>query len=100
MNPHETDRRHFERLIAYARPIIVLLTLIALLQQPVSQHAHRSISFLVGYLVLSCCVILFEKFVPSRSWHLPLFVDLIALGYFMIVSPTMVPAWFPYLFVC
>ncbi len=100
MNPHETDRRHFERQIAYARPIIVLLALIALLQQQSSLHARRTISFLIGYFVLSCCVILLEKILPSRSWHLPLVFDLAALGYFMIVSPTMVPAWFPYLFVC
>jgi two-component system sensor histidine kinase DegS len=100
MNPHETDRRHSERQIAYARPIIVLLALIALLQQPASQHAKRSISFLIAYLVLSLCAVLFEKIVPSRSWHLPLICDLVALGYFMVVSPSMVPAWFPYLFVC
>jgi signal transduction histidine kinase len=100
MNPHETDRRHIERQIAFARPIIVLLTLIAMLQQPSAQHANRPISFLTGYLVLALCVILFEKIFPSRTWHLPLFVDLVALGYFMIVSPSMVPAWFPYLFVC
>jgi signal transduction histidine kinase len=49
---------------------------------------------------VSLFAVLFEKIVPSRSWHLPLFCDLVALGYFMIVSPTMVPAWFPYLFVC
>jgi signal transduction histidine kinase len=100
MNPHETDRRHIERQIAYARPITVLMTLIALLQQPSSLHANRPISFLIGYLILSFCAIIFEKIFPSRTWHLPLFVDLVALGYFMIVSPSMVPAWFPYLFVC
>jgi signal transduction histidine kinase len=100
MNPHETDRRHIERQIAYARPITVLMTLIALLQQPSSQHANRPISFLIGYLILAFCAILFEKIFPNRTWHLPLFVDLVALGYFMIVSPSMVPAWFPYLFVC
>ena len=100
MNPHETDRRHFERQIAYARPIIVLLALIALLQQPASLHARRTISFLIGYLVLSICAVLLEHIVSSRSWHVPLFFDLVALGYFMIVSPSMVPAWFPYLFVC
>jgi signal transduction histidine kinase len=100
MSPHETDRRHFERQIAYARPIIVLLALIALLQQQSSEHARRAISFLIAYLVLSLCAIVFEKLVPSRSWHLPLLCDLVALGYFMVVSPSMVPAWFPYLFVC
>jgi two-component system, NarL family, sensor histidine kinase DegS len=100
MNPHETDRRHFERQIAYARPIIVLLALIALLQQPSSQHAKRTISFLIAYLVISICAVLIERIFTSRSWHLPLIIDLVALGYFMVVSPSMVPAWFPYLFVC
>jgi two-component system, NarL family, sensor histidine kinase DegS len=100
MNPHETDRRHFERQIAYARPIIVFLALIALLQQPSSQHARRAILFLIIYAVVSVWVILFEKIVPSRAWHLPLVCDLLALGAFMIISPSMIPAWFIYLFVC
>ena len=100
MNPHETDRRHFERQIAYARPIIVFLALIALLQQPSSPHAKRAILFLTIYAVVSVGVILFEKIVPSRAWHLPLVCDLLALGAFMIISPSMIPAWFIYLFVC
>jgi signal transduction histidine kinase len=100
MNPHETDRRHFERQIAYARPIIVLLALIALLQQPSSQHAPGVITFLLFYFVIACGAILLEKLISSRPWHLPLICDLVALGYFIVVSPSMVPAWFPYLFVC
>jgi signal transduction histidine kinase len=99
MTPHETDRRHFERQIAFARPIVVLLTLIALLEQPSSRYAKRAISFLVTYLVLSLLALFFEKMLSDRSWHLPLAVDLIALGFFMVISPSTVPAWFPYLFV-
>jgi signal transduction histidine kinase len=100
MSPHETDRRHFERQIAFARPIIVLLTLIALLQQPASQYAKRSITFLLAYLALSILAILFENALGERFWHLPLAVDLIILGVFLVISPSTVPAWFPYLFVC
>ena len=100
MNPHETDRRHFERQIAYARPIAVLLALIALLQQPSSQHVPGVFTFLIFYFVVACGVILLEKLIAGRPWHLPLIVDLLALGYFVVVSPSMVPAWFPYLFVC
>jgi hypothetical protein len=51
MSPHETDRRHLERQIVYARPIVVLLSILALLQQPDSQAAKRAISFLVAYLI-------------------------------------------------
>ncbi|HXT77366.1 MAG TPA: sensor histidine kinase [Candidatus Eisenbacteria bacterium] len=100
MNPHETDRRHFERQIAYARPIAVLLALIALLQQPLSQHIPGVFTFLIVYFVVACGAILLERLISGRAWHLPLIVDLLALGYFIVVSPSMVPAWFPYLFVC
>jgi signal transduction histidine kinase len=100
MNPHETDRRHFERQIAYARPIAVLLALIALLQQPLSQHVPGVFTFLILYFVVACGSILMERLISGRAWHLPLIVDLLALGYLIVVSPSMVPAWFPYLFVC
>jgi signal transduction histidine kinase len=100
MSPHETDRRHLERQIVYARPIIVLLSILALLQQPDPQAAKRSISFLVAYLILSLAVIPLERFLRKRSWHLPIACDLLALGFFMYISPLSVPVWFPYLFVC
>jgi signal transduction histidine kinase len=100
MSPHETDRRHLERQIVYARPIIVLLSILALLQQPDPQAAKRSISFLVAYLILSLANIPLERFLRKRSWHLPIACDVLALGFFMYISPLSVPVWFPYLFVC
>jgi signal transduction histidine kinase len=100
MSPHESDRRHIERQIAYARPIIILLALIALFEHAPSHYAQRPISFLIAYFVLSILAVPFERMLSSLSWHLPLACDLLALGIFMYVSPSMVPAWFPYLFVC
>src|SRR5262249_49610540 len=78
----------------------VLLALIALLQQAASTHPRGVITFLLFYFVVACGAILVERIVSTRALHLPLIVDLIALGYFIVVSPSMVPAWFPYLFVC
>jgi signal transduction histidine kinase len=100
MSPHESDRRHIERQIAYARPIIVLLALIALLQQTSNNYARRPIYFLIAYFFLSLLVLLFERMLSGVTWHLPVACDLLALGFFMYLSPTTVPAWFPYLFVC
>src|ERR1700737_2067935 len=100
MSPHESDRRHIERQIAYARPIIVLLALIALFQQTSNNYARRPVYFLIAYFFLSVLVLLFERMLSDLSWHLPLACDLLALGFFMYLSPTTVPAWFPYLFVC
>jgi signal transduction histidine kinase len=100
MSPHESDRRHIERQIAYARPIIVLLALIALFQQNSNHYAHPPFYFLIAYFVLSVLGLLFEGMLSGMSWHLPLAFDLVALALFMYLSPTTVPAWFPYLFVC
>ena len=100
MSPQETDRRHLERQIVYARPIVVLLSLLALLEQPDSLEAKRCISFLIAYLILSLVIIQLERLLRKRSWHLPIACDLLALGYFMYISPSSVPVWFPYLFVC
>src|ERR1700693_401881 len=100
MSPHETDRRHLERQIVYARPIVGLLAILALLHQPDPQAAKPSISFLVAYLILALAVIPLERFLRKRSWHLPIACDLLALGFFMYISPLSVPVWFPYLFIC
>ncbi len=100
MSPHESDRRHIERQIAYARPIIILLALIALFEHTPSHYAQRPISFLIAYFILSLLAVPFERMLSALSWHLPLACDLLALGIFMYVSPSTVPAWFPYLFVC
>ena len=100
MSPNQTDRHHFERQIVYARPIIILLALLAVLEQPPSRGVHRSASFLIAYLILALAVTQIERLLRNRSWHLPLACDLLALGFFMYVSPTTVPVWFPYMFIC
>jgi signal transduction histidine kinase len=100
MNPSRTDRHHFERQHDYARPIIIFLALLAVFEQPHSRDAQRSISFLTSYLILSLLVIVLDRLFRDRSLHLPLACDIIALGIFMYLSPSTVPAWFPYLFVC
>lgn len=100
MSPHQTDRNHFERQIVFARPIFILLALLAALEQTPSREARRSISFLIAYLVVALLVTQIERLLRHRSWHLPLACDLLALGFFMFISPTTVPVWFPYMFIC
>jgi signal transduction histidine kinase len=58
------------------------------------------LDFLIAYLVLSLLVIPLEWIFRSRPWHLPLAVDLLALGAFLYISPFSAALWFPYLFVC
>src|SRR6266576_1830962 len=91
MSSHQTDRHHFERQIVYARPIFILLALLAVLEQPLSRGAHRSASFLIAYLIAALLITQIERLLRERSWHLPLACDLLALGFFMYTSPSTVP---------
>src|SRR5579859_1063440 len=100
MSPHETDHRHFERQIVFARPIIIILALLAVFELAPSKESSRAVSFLVAYLIFSILVILIEDFLQERDWHLPLVCDLLFLGLFIYVCPAAVPTWFPYLFIC
>src|SRR5258708_13234046 len=98
MSPHESDRRHIERQIAYARPIVVLLALIALFEQTSSNYARGPIYFLIVYFSLSVLALLFEQMLNSLTLPLPLACDLLPLGLFMPLSPTTLPPSFHHLF--
>jgi len=100
MRPHQTDRHHFERQIVYARPIFVLLALLAMLEQHPPKETHRAVSFLIAYLIVALIVTQLERLFRKRDWHLPLVFDLLALGFLMYISPSTVPVWFPYMFLC
>ncbi len=100
MSPHPTDRNHFERQIVYARPIFILLSLLAVFEQVPSRGTRRSTSFLIAYLMVALLVTQIERLLSNRSWHLPLACDLLALGFFLYLSPSPVPVWFPYMFIC
>jgi signal transduction histidine kinase len=99
MSSHETDRRHFERQILYARPITILLSILAILEWPATSQANRCLYFLFGYLLLSLAIMGLEVLLSEREWHSPLTLDLILLGVLIYLAPFTVPVWFPFLFV-
>jgi signal transduction histidine kinase len=100
MTPHPTDQRYFERQIVYARPIITVLAMLALFELQPSHAVRRSVSFLFAYLILSILVLQLERVLRARAWHLPLACDILVLAFFLYLSPSSVPVWFPYLFIC
>src|ERR1700686_1840485 len=75
MSPHQTDRHHFDRQIVYARPVFILLALLAMLEQPPSHALRHSVSFLIAYLIGALLVTQLERLLRKRSWHLPLVCD-------------------------
>jgi signal transduction histidine kinase len=99
MSPHESDRRHLERQILYARPIIILLSILAILEWPASTDAHRCLYFLFGYLLYSLALIAIDLVLNGRrEWSVPLAIDLALIIVLIYVSPFAVPTWFPFLF--
>jgi signal transduction histidine kinase len=99
MSPHESDRRHLERQILYARPIIILLSILAILEWPASIDAHRCLYFLFGYLLYSLALVAIDLVLNGRrEWSAPLAIDLALIIVLIYVSPFAVPTWFPFLF--
>ena len=99
MSPHESDRRHLERQILYARPIIILLSILAILEWPASIDAHRCLYFLFGYLLYSLALAAIDLVLNGRrEWSAPLAIDLALIIVLIYVSPFAVPTWFPFLF--
>src|SRR5437870_7622734 len=88
MSPHESDRRHLERQILYARPIIILLSILAILEWPASIDAHRCLYFLFGYLLYSLALAAIDLVLNGRrEWSAPLAIDLALIIVLIYVSP-------------
>ncbi len=98
MRSQTSHRRTFERQLTYARPIIVLLALLALLDRPLAASTGRAVSYLLGYLVFGVTLVIFRKVFEQRDLYLPLPVDLAALLLFLYLSPSQTAVWFPFLF--
>jgi signal transduction histidine kinase len=99
MSSHDSDRRHLERQILFARPITIVLSILAILEWPTSPGVGRCLYFLFGYLLLSLGIIAFETLLTELDWHAPLFVDLALLLVLIYLAPFTVPVWFPFLLV-
>ncbi len=100
MSFQQSDRLHFERQILYGRPFLILLSILALLERASAREARPSLTLLLAYMALALAAIPLQHLLRTRDWHLPLLCDLLALVFFMYISPSSVAAWFPYAFVC
>jgi len=100
MSQNPIDRFHFERQISYARPIIIFLSILALLERQPSPETRRAISFLIAWLLAAILIVEIQQLLRNRPWHLPLACDIGALAVLMYLSPSHVAVWFPYLFIC
>ena len=99
MTSHESDRRHLERQILYARPIIIVLSILSILEWPATSDSHHCLIFLFAYLFYGLALVAVDLILNGRrDWSSPLAIDLILVVALIYLSPFAVPVWFPFLF--
>ena len=99
MQPHEAERRHLERQIAYARPIFMVLALVDLLERPPIERGPNAVLFVTVYLVVSVLLALAQHLPWVGEVPVPLPLDLVALAVFLVLSRSIAAFWFVYVFV-
>ena len=68
MQPHEAERRHLERQIAYARPIFMVLALVDLLERPPADRGPHAVAFVTAYFLISIVFSISAKFAMDRGF--------------------------------
>src|SRR5712672_4268487 len=99
MQPLAAERRHLERQITYARPILMVLALVDLLERSSSQRCPHAVLFISAYLCLSLTLAAIQNLQWVGDIFLPLGFDLAALAAFLLLTKSVVAFWFLYLFV-
>jgi signal transduction histidine kinase len=99
MQPLAAERRHLERQITYARPILMVLALVDLLDRPPGERGPYAVLFVTAYLCVSLVLAASQNLQWVGEIRLPLVFDLAALAAFLWLTQSVVAFWFVYLFV-
>ncbi len=99
MQPLAAERRHLERQITYARPILMVLALVDLLERPPDGRGPHAVLFVAAYLCVSLVLAAIQNLQWVGELRLPLPLDLAALATFLWLTHSVVAFWFLYLFV-
>jgi signal transduction histidine kinase len=92
------ERVHLERQITLARAILVALALVALIEMGGAFPRRAGAIFLTAYLLISVLVIFAARF-TDKAARIPLIADLLALAFFLYLTPSVSAFWFLFLFV-
>ncbi|MBI3404216.1 MAG: sensor histidine kinase [Acidobacteria bacterium] len=98
MHPHAAERRDLDRQIALARPIFLVLALVDLLELDPSVDERHALFFVTGYLAVAIFVAVLDAADRWGAINLPLPFDVLFLTVFLVLTPSLVSWWFPFLF--
>jgi hypothetical protein len=99
MSLDNAERLYLERQIVLARAILVALALVALIEVPGAVNQHASLWFLDLYFVLALAKVFYERVFDGAHFRLPFSIDIAALAFLLILTPSVLACWFLFLFV-
>jgi signal transduction histidine kinase len=97
---HAAEQIYLERQITFARPMVVVLAIVELLEIRAVSLGHPATLFLFGYLFVALTWALLQALGRFDSVRLPLWMDVAALGLFLPLTPSVGAFSFLFLFVC
>jgi signal transduction histidine kinase len=98
MQPHAVERQQFERQIALARSVALALAGVVLFELGDLAGRQPLLLFLLAYLLLAVTLALADALDRKLRLRLPLAADLAAVAALLVLSPSIVAFWFPFLF--
>lgn len=93
-----SGKRQLEELVNVARPVALILALLALKETPESSAARVATIFLAGYFFVAILVLAAERVARIERIYFPPEIDAIALAIFVALTPSLAPLWLFYLF--
>lgn len=98
MSAEAAARRQVENLVNVARPVALLLTLLALKESAGDGATRSATIFLSGYLAIAIALVAVERMIHFERIRLPPEIDALVLVVFVALTPSLASFWFFYLF--
>ncbi|MGH9865329.1 MAG: sensor histidine kinase [Candidatus Acidiferrales bacterium] len=98
MSTETSEKRQLGKLVNVARPVALLLALLALKETPNDGATSIATIFLAAYFLVSIVVVAVERAARFRRIPFPPEIDAVALAVFIGLTPSLGPFWLFYLF--
>ena len=94
MSAEAAARRQVENLVNVARPVALLLTLLALKESAGDSATRSATIFLSGYLAIAIALVVVERTTHFDRIRLPPEIDALVLVVFVALTPSLASFWF------
>jgi signal transduction histidine kinase len=94
------ESRHFQNQVAFARPVFLVLALVALAEAPPFAALQSCVAVLIVYLLAALVIAFFAASDRFPALRLPPLADVLLLAGYFCLTPPLTSTIFLYLFVC